>query len=128
LGFVRLSEFEHRRDGFLRRGKPLAGKEMLAIRDHLVAAMESLPDLIVQKAKQKARVDMALEITAIWVGANAEPNSIGRALRGIWPDEALAAYPDITYTVAVEPDVVHVPFVIATGDRQFLAGQLLVTL
>jgi hypothetical protein len=99
-----------------KNGRMAGEAEVRAIEDTITAALETHPDIVVQKARRVRNEDQMLGITARWNGMDSSEAAMGAALK--------ATFPEIGDAFMIsEPDYAEV-FFIVSGPK-YVSGRVL---
>jgi hypothetical protein len=124
-GFVRKPAFETFRAGLIAGGKPLLEKDIVPIQARLVAHLDTVKELLVQKAKRHGEKTKLVEISAAWVGLDANPRDAIATIRSSWNMDLFAAEEVQCWADEVE-EAIHLDFAARYAGGRFLTGRILV--
>ncbi len=126
MGMLKKPAFEGFRVQLIKEGKPLLEKDIVPIQARIVALLDTVPELLVQKARRLSNKEGIVEITATWMGLDASPRSAIQRMKRIWPTDALEAKEDSFY-VAESEEAVLLQFAARYAESRYLTGRILIT-
>ncbi len=85
MPYVKKPAFEGFRAQLISRGKPLLEKDIVPIQAAIVAQLDTIQELLVQKSKRLSHREGIVEITTTWVGLDASPKAAISILKRSWP-------------------------------------------
>lgn len=118
--------FEQYRNETLRTGKPMLEKNIVPIQSALVASLESIDALLIEKTRRLPHPEGMLEISAKWFGLNSAQGDVVKELRKHWSDEVLSAT-ESSFWVGQSDEAVLLMFAARYPEGRYLTGRMLVT-
>lgn len=126
LKFAKKPAFEGFRASLISHGKPLLEKDIVPIQARLVAHLDTIKSLLVQKAKRHGDKMMLVEVSTTWVGLDASPRDAISALKKSWPDNLFNASEEHCWADESD-DAVHLDFAAKYAEGRYLTGRVLIT-
>jgi len=126
MPYVKKPAFETFRAQLIGRGKPLPEKEIVPIQAQIVAQLDTIRELLVQKSKRLSHKDAIIEITATWVGLDATAQEAVRTFKRSWPGNLFDGL-DERFWVGDSDEAVLLTFAAAYSEDRYLTGRVLVT-
>jgi len=123
---VQRPAFEQFRRETISRGRPMLEKNVVPIQAKIVAALEALPSLLVEKTRRLPHDDGMIEVSAKWFGPGEDQSDVVRILKKTWPDEELGAQ-ETKFTALPSDEAVLLMFAATYEDGRFLTGRVLIT-
>lgn len=117
-------KFEQYRAELMKKSATMREREIVPRQAALVAALDTLPDLLVEKVRRLPRPDGMLEISARFVGLDADPNQVVKNLKKSFPESALGL-PEANFWVGESDECVLVMFA-GIEEGRYLTGRMLV--
>lgn len=124
--FAKKPAFDGFRARLIDNGKPLLEKDIVPIQARLVAHLDTIRELLVQKAKRHGDKSMLVEISTTWVGLDAKPRDAIARLKSTWPDDLFAA-PESHCWIGESDESIHLDFAARYSEGRFLTGRVLIT-
>ena len=118
--------FENFRHQCLSHGKPLLEKDTVPIQASIVALLDTIPELLVQKSRRLNSKDCIVEVTATWVGMDASQREAIAVLKRAWPGSVFGEH-DEKFTIAGQEESVVLSFAAKYPESRYLTGRILVT-
>ena len=101
-------------------------KDIVPIQAAIVAQLDTIRDLLVQKARRLSNKDGILEITATWVGLDASSRAAISTLKRSWPGEVFGGLEE-QFWVGESEESVLLAFATRYPENRYLTGKILVT-
>jgi hypothetical protein len=101
----------------------LPEKAVVPVQAQVVAVLEQIPHLIVQKVRRLSHPDAMVEISCAWLGLDSSPEGASKALRAGWSDEAFGEA-KTAHFVHQEEDSVHLFFAAEYPEQRYLTGRV----
>jgi hypothetical protein len=124
--FTKKPAFENFRAGLISNGKPLLEKDIVPIQARLVAHLDTVRELLVQKGKRHGDKAMLVEISTTWVGLDANLRDAIRTLKSSWSTDLFEAVETQAWAVDADESI-HLDFAARYPDGRYLTGRVLVT-
>jgi len=124
--FAKKPAFEGFRASLISNGKPLLEKDLVPIQARLIAHLDMIKSLLVQKAKRHGDKLMLVEISTTWVGLDASPRDAISTLKKSWPED-LFDTPEYQCWADESEDAVHLAFAAKYAEGRYLTGRVLIT-
>jgi hypothetical protein len=115
-------KFEQLRHEALKSLKPMREAEVAAIQARLVAFLDGLRDVLVEKARRPNHTDPLVEISAAWMGPASSHEEINEVLKDAWPGEIFGDLANDYHLEDIDENVV-LRFV-ATNASNYLTGKV----
>jgi hypothetical protein len=118
--------FEQFRHEAIKSGKPLLEKNVVPIQAAIVAELEKLDDLLIQKTRRLPHPEGMVEISAKWFGLNSDQWDLVKTLRGHWNEEVLGEG-ECAFNVGQSDEAVLLMFAVKYPEDRYLTGKMLIT-
>ena len=126
MPYIKKPAFETFRAHLIAHGKPLLEKDIVPIQARIVAQLDTIRELLVQKSKRLSNKEAIVEITATWVGLDASPGEAIKTLKRSWPGVVFDGK-DEQFWVGDSDEVVHLVFAARYPEDRYLTGRILIT-
>ena len=126
MPYAKKPAFEQFRASQIAHGKPLAEKDVVPIQAAIVAHLDTIQELLVQKVRRQGHKETLVEISASWVGLDGDPKAAIAILRRFWPGRLFADVEEM-YHVDRSEETVLLTFAVQYPSDHYLTGRLLVT-
>jgi len=126
MPYIKKPAFETFRAQLIARGKPLLEKDIVPIQSQIVAQLDTIRELLVQKARRLSHKDGLVEVTATWVGLDASPRAAIAAFKRSWPGPLFEGR-DEQFWVGDSEEAVLLTFAVSYPEDRYLTGRVLVT-
>jgi len=126
MPYIKKPAFETFRAHQIAHGKPLLEKDIVPIQARIVAQLDTIQELLVQKSKRLSNKEGIVEITATWVGLDASPREAIKLLKRSWPGEVFEGHEELYY-IGESEEAVLLSFAAKYADERYLTGRILVT-
>ena len=107
-------------------GKPLLEKNVVPIQAAVIAFLDTFPSLLFQKARRQSNREGMLEMTATWVGMDADPRTVVSTFRKNWPGPAFEGCEE-KFWIGESDDAVLLLFAVDFPENRYLTGRILIT-
>lgn len=126
MPFTKKPAFEQFRATLISSGKPIPEKEMVPIQAEIVAHLDTIKDLLVQKVRRQGHKETLIEISSSWVGLDGDTRNAIATLKKSWPAELFGNMQEMSY---IEPDdeTVIPQFACRYPEKTYLTGRILIT-
>ena len=125
MPFLKKPAFENYRARLIASGKPIADWQAAAIQTKIVALLDTVPEILVQKARRMNHKDGLIEVSATWVGLDANPTKAVGILKSAWPGDAFDSTEN-NFWLDRSEDAVLLAFAAPYPDGRYLTGRVLV--
>lgn len=125
MPYILKPKFEQHRTSLIRKNQPMRERDIVPLQDALEKGLDGLPGLLVEKIRRMPHPDGLLEISAKYLGLDADQETVVKMLRFEFPEETLNLE-NHQFWVGESDEAVLLMFAGRNGDR-YLTGRLLVT-
>lgn len=126
MPYIKKPAFEGFRARLIAQGRPLPEHELVPIQARVVAQLDLIEELLVQKTRRVGHKDGLLEITAAWVGLNATQREAISVIKAAWPGELFGELEE-SFWIGENEEAVLLTFAVSYPADRYLTGRLLVT-
>jgi len=126
MPYIKKPAFETFRSQLIASGKPIAEKDIVPIQARIVTQLDTIRELLVQKARRLSHKDGLVEITATWVGLDASQKEAVAILKRSWPGAVFESSEE-QFWVGDSEEAVLLNFAVRYPEDRYLTGRILVT-
>jgi len=126
MPYAKKPAFETFRAHLIVHGKPLLEKDIVPIQAQVVAHLDTIREILVQKSKRHGEKTKLVEITTSWVGLDANPKDAISLLKRSWPG-GLFEDVDGQYWIGEIDESIQLEFAARFPADRYLTGRVLVT-
>jgi|GEM_PF-1213234 hypothetical protein len=126
MPFTKKPTFEQFRHTLIASGKPIPEKEIVPIQAAMVALLDSIPDLLVQKTRRQGHKDTLIEVSSSWVGLDADHRTTVATFKKHWPGSVFEGAEEL-WTIERHEESVVLQFAAQYPNDRYLTGKVLVT-
>lgn len=125
MPFLKKPAFENYRARLIAGGKPLADWQATTVESKVVALLDTVPEILVQKSRRTNHKDGLLEFSVAWVGLDASPALAVATLKAAWPGNVFEDV-DNQFWVDRSEDATLLAFAAGYPEGRYLTGRILV--
>ena len=126
MPYAKKPAFEQFRATLISSGKPLAEKDIVPIQATIVAFLDTISDLLVQKTRRQGHKETLVEISGNWIGLDGDPKAAITTIRRFWPGRLFATEEEM-YHIDRNEETVLLQFAVKYPNDRYLTGKLLIT-
>ena len=126
MPYIKKPAFETFRAQLIAHGKPLTEKDIVPIQARIVAQLDTIRELLVQKSKRLSNKEGIVEITTTWVSLDASTKAAITLLKRSWPGEVFEGQEELFY-IGESEEAVLLSFAVKYPESRYLTGKILVT-
>ncbi len=126
MPYAKKPAFEQFRASLISNGKPLAEKDIVPIQANVVAHLDTIRELLVQKTRRQGHKLTLIEVSASWVGLEGDQKEAIALIRRFWPGRLFADIEEV-YTIDRHEESVLLQFAAKYPDDRYITGKVLVT-
>lgn len=102
-------------------------KNVAPIQAAIVAQLDGIDELLIEKTRRLPHNDGMIEISAKWFGLDSSQGAVTRKLRSDWPEAALGAE-EAKFTITPSDEAVLLMFAgTYEGGARYVTGRMLIT-
>jgi len=126
MPYAKKPAFEGYRARLISNGKPLLEKDIVPLQAAIIAHLDTIPELLIQKARRQGHKDTLIELTGTWVGLDASQTTAVAILKRFWPGRLFEGVEEQHY-VGDREELVCLEFAASYPLDRFLTGRLLLS-
>jgi hypothetical protein len=125
MAYAKKPAFETFRAHQIAHGKPLLEKDIVPIQARIIAHLDTIRELLVQKSKRHGDKMGLVEISATWVGLDANPRDAISTLKRSWPGTVFDGV-ESQFWIGESEESVLLEFTAKYPEDRYLTGRVLV--
>ncbi len=126
MPYITKPALEGYRKKLIDTGRPLLEKNVVPVQAAIIEFLDTIQELLFQKARRQSNREGMLEMTATWIGMDSDPRAVVSKFKRNWPGTAFEGCEE-KFWIGQSDDAVLLLFAVSFTEDRYLTGRILIT-